>query len=210
VVPLVDGALLCYVGVDGAAPGDVLATAGDRPGVEGGRVVHETTDEEAAGGLVEVAFVDGSPLLSLVERGATVRTAEFEGGVGRVVAELAPDVEAVGAAFPGSDLLSKRDRERSVETAQEFRSSLHERLTDRQRTALRVAYHGGYFQSPRDSTAEELAEGLGVSSPTFHYHLRAAQWKLTDAFFDDDAGEERLGASGDWHAEGAAGGSEEG
>jgi hypothetical protein len=209
VVPLADGALLCYVGVEDAAPDDVLATTRGRPGVVDGRLVHGPADDGATGGLVEVTVAGGSPLLSLVERGATVRTATFERGVGRVVAEVAPDedvrevVEAVGAAFPGSELLAKRERERAVETAQEFRSSLHERLTDRQRTALRVAYHGGYFRSPRDSTAEELAEGLGISSPTFHYHLRAAQWKLTDALLDADPGEERLGASADWHGDAA-------
>jgi hypothetical protein len=210
VVPLAEGTLLCYVGIEGATPGDVLAMADGRGGVEGGRSVHETAEDEATvGGLVELTVSGASPLLSLTERGATVRTATFEDGVGRLVAELAPDedvrevVEAVAEAFTGTELLAKRERQRAVETAQEFRSSLHERLTDRQRTALRVAYHGGYFQSPRDSTAEELAAGLGISSPTLHYHLRAAQWKLIDAFLDEAPGEEPLGATGEWH--GAAG-----
>jgi hypothetical protein len=61
-----------------------------------------------------------------------------------------------------------------------------------------VAYHGGYFESPRDSTAEELAAGLGISSPTLHYHLRAAQWKLVDAFLDEDPGQRRPDAA-EWH-----------
>ncbi|WP_197428048.1 helix-turn-helix domain-containing protein [Halogeometricum sp. CBA1124] len=105
----------------------------------------------------------------------------------------------MSASFAGTELLAKRERHRSVETAQEFRSSLHERLTGRQRTALRVAYHGGYFQSPRDSTAEELADGLGISSSTLHYHLRAAQWKLVDAFLRGDDSERRRGETAEWH-----------
>ena len=212
VVPLAEGTLLCYVGVEGASPTALLATVDDRLGSTGGRVVHETSDEEATeGGLVEVTVDGGSPLLSLTERGATVRTAEYEDGVGRLVAETAPDedlrglVAAVGEAFPDSELLAKRERQRAVETAGAFRSSLHERLTDRQRTALRVAHHGGYFRSPRDSTAEELAAGLGISSPTLHYHLRAAQGKLVEAFLDEDAGEEGRAPIGDWHGDGGEG-----
>jgi predicted DNA binding protein len=106
-------------------------------------------------------------------------------------------VEAVGEAFPDSELLSKTEHERSVETAQEFRSTLHDRLTDRQRNTLRTAYHGGYFESPRDSTAEELAETLDISSPTLHYHLRAGQSKLLDAFFDEDSEYERPSTTDD-------------
>lgn len=205
VVPLAEGALLCYVGVEGAAPGDLLAVAADRADLADGRIVHEAADEESTeGGLVELAVEGGSSLLSLTERGATIRTATFEEGVGRLVAEIAPDEEvrevvaAVGEAFPDSELLAKRERQRPVETAGEFRSALHERLTDRQRTALRVAHHGGYFRSPRDSTAEELAEGLGISSPTLHYHLRAAQGKLVEAFLDEAAGDGLVTAE-DWH-----------
>jgi hypothetical protein len=204
VVPLGEGRLLCYLGVEDADPEALLAMTADRVGVRGGRVVHETAAEEPTeGGLVEVTLEGASPLLSLTERGATVRTAAFEDGVGRIVAEIAPDedvrevVAAVGGAFPDSELLAKRERQRPIETAGEFRSSLHDRLTDRQRTALRVAYHGGYFQSPRDSTAEELAEGLGISSPTLHYHLRAAQWKLVDAFLDEGTENGRV-PIGDW------------
>ena len=206
VVPLGEGTLLCYVAVRDADPRAVLDAAASRDGVEGGRLVHETgDDEDAQGGLFEGTLTDASPLLSLTELGATVRTATFEDGAGRLVAEVAPDedvravVEAVSASFAGTELLAKRERHRSVETAQEFRSSLHERLTARQRTALRVAYHGGYFQSPRDSTAEELADGLGISSSTLHYHLRAAQWKLVDAFLRGDDSERRRGETAEWH-----------
>lgn len=194
-VPMDEGSLLCYVRVENADPSGLLELAGDRAAVDAGRIVHEATDD--AGGLVEVTVSGSSPALVLVERGATIRSAEFDRGTGLIVAEIGVGedvrevVEAVGETFPESELLSKRECERSVETAQEFRSSLHERLTDRQRNALRTAYFGGYFESPRDSTAEELAETLGISSPTLHYHLRAGQWKLLDAFFDEETEVER-------------------
>jgi predicted DNA binding protein len=51
-------------------------------------------------------------------------------------------------------------------------------LTDKQRNALRVAYHDGYFEQPRSSSATEVAETLGVSHSTFLQHLRVAQRKV--------------------------------
>ncbi|MFC7027627.1 helix-turn-helix domain-containing protein [Halomicroarcula sp. GCM10025710] len=47
-------------------------------------------------------------------------------------------------------------------------------MTDRQAEILRAAYLAGYYAWPRDTTAEELAESLDISSPTLHQHLRRA------------------------------------
>jgi predicted DNA binding protein len=54
-------------------------------------------------------------------------------------------------------------------------------LTERQRSALEAAYHAGFFDWPRDVSGGEMAESLGVSSPTFHQHLRKAEQKILDA-----------------------------
>jgi len=90
-------------------------------------------------------------------------------------------------AFPGLELASKRERERSDRSSTAFRASLHESLTDKQAAVLRAAFHAGYFEWPRGSTAEELADAIGVTSPTLHNHLRRAQQKLLSEFVDDDA-----------------------
>ena len=213
IVPLDDRTLLCYVSIVDAEPHGVLSMAVDHPAVDDGRVIHEAAAEEATvGGLVELIVTGASPLLTLTERGATIRTAEYEEGVGRLVAELAPDedvrevVTGVSRTFPGADLLAKRERQRSVETAGEFRSALYERLTDRQETALLLAFHAGYFQSPRESTGEQLAERLGISSPTLAYHLRAAQHKLVDSFLDERNVERGHGSLAEWP--GGSGGDE--
>jgi len=58
-------------------------------------------------------------------------------------------------------------------------------LTERQRVALRTAYFAGYFESPRDSTAQEVAAALDVTSPTFHHHIRAAHRKLLGVLLDE-------------------------
>jgi predicted DNA binding protein len=55
-------------------------------------------------------------------------------------------------------------------------------LTDRQREVLQYALESGYFEWPRESTSEELAEGMGISRATLLEHLRKAESKLlTDA-----------------------------
>jgi len=60
-------------------------------------------------------------------------------------------------------------------------------LTDRQQSVLETAYAAGYFEWPRDSSGEEVAETLGISPPTFHQHLRVGQQKLMDALFDSQS-----------------------
>jgi PAS domain S-box-containing protein len=58
-------------------------------------------------------------------------------------------------------------------------------LTERQRTAVETTYYAGFFEWPRESTGEEVAESLGISAPTFHKHLRVAERKLLAARFGD-------------------------
>jgi predicted DNA binding protein len=57
-------------------------------------------------------------------------------------------------------------------------------LTDRQQQVLRAAMYGGYFQSPRRSTATEIADALSLTQSTFSYHLRNAQQTLFERLFD--------------------------
>jgi predicted DNA binding protein len=183
-VPGEDGALLAYVTVDGAAPEDVTAAVADGGPVTGVRPINEN-----GSATVELSLAGGSLCCPLVEYGANVRSAEAADGTCRVVAEVSPEadvrtvVERVTDAYPETELVSKReltpaDGERGLP------SDGFEDLTERQREALEAAYRAGYFEWPRDSTAEEVAESMGVSSPTLHSHLRKAEHRLFSEFFD--------------------------
>jgi predicted DNA binding protein len=111
------------------------------------------------------------------------------GGTQHVVGELSVEsdlralMDTLTAAFPATELVTKRERERPAETTSAFRSSLREELTDKQAAVLQAAYHAGYFEWPRGSTAEELADAIGITSPTLHNHLRRAEQKLLTEFF---------------------------
>lgn len=53
-----------------------------------------------------------------------------------------------------------------------------ERLTDRQREALRAARNLGYFAVPREASIEDVADRLGCAPGTASEHLRKAQERV--------------------------------
>jgi len=191
VVPGEAGTLLYFVRLSGASPEEVLSWTADQPAVADGRLVRDYGDES----LLELAVSGADVAKTLTDRGASVRELTATPAEQRVVVDATTEtdvrslVAAVTDSFPGAELVSKRERDRPDETSAAFRASLHESLTDKQASVLRAAYHAGYFEWPRGSTAEELADAIGITSPTLHNHLRRAQQKLLTAFFaEDDAG----------------------
>ncbi|MFA9414953.1 bacterio-opsin activator domain-containing protein [Natrinema sp. HArc-T2] len=169
----------------GASADELTAAAADLSDVDC-RVVVER-DEEV---LIELTGADN--LVGwLSERGVRTQAIESEAGRARLTLEVPRSanvravVEAVEDRYTGTDIISFQQREREAETREEFAAGLEEALTDRQFGALQRAYLGGYFEWPRPTTGEELAQSMGVSRPTFHEHLRTAEAKLCRAFFGD-------------------------
>ncbi|WP_439025941.1 bacterio-opsin activator domain-containing protein [Haloarchaeobius sp. DT45] len=184
VVPVDDRALLCYVSAAGTTPEAVHPVA-ERL-VDDARLV---TDHEDAS-LLEVTVSTDTVAGTLVDHGGSVEELVAENGQARLRAEFAPETDvravadAVTTAFPETELVAKREVAADATSTTGVRQSLFSSLTEKQLAVLRAAYHAGYFDWPRDSTAEELAESMGVSSPTLHNHLRRSQYKLLDAFLD--------------------------
>ncbi|AFZ72305.1 bacterio-opsin activator domain-containing protein [Natronobacterium gregoryi] len=140
--------------------------------------------------LAELAG-EADPVAWLSERG--VRTKAIEAEDGRAVltleiprsANVRSIVEAAEDRYDRTDVRSFQQRDRDGRSRQEFAAVLESDLTDRQFAALQRAYLGGYFEWPRPTTGEELAQSMDVSRPTFHEHLRSAEAKLCRAFFED-------------------------
>ncbi|WP_436930479.1 bacterio-opsin activator domain-containing protein [Halosimplex halobium] len=187
-VPGEGGSLLYFVTMRGASPEDVVEFADDAAGIENARLIRDYGERY----LVEFVVAGEEPATTLTELGGHVSEFSVADGAQRVTAEFTTetDVRTVfngfQSAFSASALLSKQEVERPVQTTDGFRRSLEDDLTDKQQSVLRAAYLAGYFEWPRGSTAEELADSIGVSSPTLHNHLRKAQQKLLTAFFDDE------------------------
>ena len=189
-VPGEGNSLLYFVTMTGTSPDEVLTYAAEVDDVENARLIRDYGE----GSLLEFSIGGEEPATTLTELGGHVTQFVTEDGSQRIEAEFTPktDVRAVlsglQSSFQSAELLSKQEVERSVQTADGFRRSLEDDLTTKQQSVLTAAYHAGYFEWPRGSTAEELADSIGVSSPTLHNHLRKAQQKLLTAFFDE-AGE---------------------
>jgi predicted DNA binding protein len=64
--------------------------------------------------------------------------------------------------------------------------ALESELTDRQTEILHTALLAGYFEWPRDSSAEDVAETVGITSSTLQYHLRNAQKTVFSRLFGQD------------------------
>jgi PAS domain S-box-containing protein len=140
----------------------------------------------------EIRMTD-PPILSVVASlGGTVESAVVEDGELALTVHLAPSVDvrqvidAVEAAYPGAEMLRRRQISRTGDERRLVRRRLAAELTERQRTALEVAYHAGFFDWPRGASGEDLADSLGVAPPTVHQHLRKAERKVLDELFATD------------------------
>ena len=86
-------------------------------------------------------------------------------------------------AYSNTTLVSKRSVEREPKTISSAQDPLGDVLTDRQREVLELAYHAGFFASPRLSTGDEIADSMDISSPTFYLHVRKATQNLLEEVF---------------------------
>lgn len=152
------------------------------------------------GGFVEFRVSGDCPAFRLTELGALPRTVRGEEGHGRVVAEIPSQYDASKiirqflSEYPSFELVSKQENETFTPrfTPSTFEEVVHNQLTDRQREVLQAAFEEGYYEWPRKATGEAVAAKLGIASPTFSEHIKAAERKLISLLFTD-----RLAAKSD-------------
>jgi predicted DNA binding protein len=189
-VPDAEGAVDATVTFGGAAPADDGGTTrfyrveGDVEGVLDSLPERTEASVVRADGDGGVVRVDGDPSFGslLADHGGVLRRVDVEEGSFRFVAtfprstDIRRVLEAIRERLPGAELVARRDRERGEDPP------APDTLTDRQRAVLTTAYHFGFFDSPREHTGVEVAEELGISTPTFHEHIRIAERKLVEAY----------------------------
>jgi PAS domain S-box-containing protein len=130
------------------------------------------------------------PVLSAVAAaGGSVESAVIEDGDYEMTIHLSPTtdakriIELVREEYPAVRLLRRTQVTRETDSSTRLQEVLTESLTERQRTALEMAYHAGFFEWPRRVSGEEVAETMDISPPTFHQHLRKAERKILDSLF---------------------------
>ncbi len=188
VTPLGEGDYRLYLQFEGTDPDAAVEALSRADAVSDCRLVRESEGEPTF--LVEVTTAE-TVFPALLEVGASAPVLVAEEGEGRLTVEVSPttnvrDVaERLRELYPEAEMRRKRELDRPVKTTTEFRRGLRDRLTEKQRLAIETAYVVGYYDWPRQQNAKEIAASLDVSAPTFHQHLRKAERKLVDAFFDD-------------------------
>jgi len=165
-----------YLTVEGASPETVAAALLEDERIDRARRI----SGEGTTGRLEVGVSAPSVLHIVSDAGATMNRASVTPESARFVVETSIDtdirrlVDRVTDDFPAASLLSRRKCDREITTVGRPGGILDD-LTDRQREVLEAAYQAGYFSWPRESTAEEVAESLGLASSTLHAHLRKAE-----------------------------------
>jgi len=180
--------LLHYVAVEGATREEIEAALS---GAETDRVGDVRIISDDGGTCLIEARIVRSVSEILQESGVQTTEAVAEDGTIEFVARGPRDLDlrtvlgTLESTHCEVELLAKREADADVRAGHGTPVAVADRLTERQSAALNAAYFSGYFDWPRDSTAEEVADALGISSATLHQHLRHAQRKLIEASFID-------------------------
>ncbi|RQG91732.1 response regulator [Natrarchaeobius halalkaliphilus] len=138
-----------------------------------------------------VAPVAASLLEAIATHGGRVDSATIAEGEFRFVVELPQGrdtrqmIEIINEQRDDVTYLAQRTTDRSDRTNADSQSVLERELTEKQRAALETAYFAGYFDWPRESTGEEIADRLGIAPATFNQHLRTAERKFFDSIFGE-------------------------
>jgi HTH-type transcriptional regulator, bacterioopsin transcriptional activator and related proteins len=173
------------VGANPAAVADVLA---DRFAVRSYRLVSESDE----GTVFEVTTHGTSIVSKLVRHGGRPVSVTTDAAGMDVVVDLpvSTDVRAFVEMLEEEydvELVSRREVGRSIQARQGLVEAILDQLTTRQQEVLRAAYLAGFFNSPRDTTGEELATMLDVSQPTINRHLRLAEQRIMRELFESNA-----------------------
>ena len=184
VVPVGDDTYVSYYSVEGMPSEAFVEAAESFPAVERARVL----DSHRDGCRVELQTTESALGPQFRRFDGRVRSFALDGGELRCTVDLPPGnvreaVEAVTTTHPDLDLRAQRTTGRDTQPPATFGSTVQERLTERQRTALELAYFGGYFEWPRTTDGEALSSTMDITPPTFHKHLRLAERQVLDVLY---------------------------
>ncbi|MFB6096753.1 MAG: PAS domain S-box protein [Haloferacaceae archaeon] len=184
-LPRDDGSMLAFVSVPDATADAVESTLAGWPSVASVAYVTEHDEQTlykvtmAQTQFTDVLGKHGAMLCSLTatdaETHCTLKLPD-QGAVGDLM-------DALRGRYATVRLRARRETSQTT-SRQSFQADLLEELTERQHEVLQAAYYGGFFEWPRESTGEAVADAVGVSPPTFHQHLRAAERKLVRAVLE--------------------------
>ena len=179
IVPIGDGEFLVYGTATDAAVDSLTQLVGV---LDHWQAVAFDADAEPTG--FQLRLGDPPILSEIASYGGSVERAVIEDGDYRLTIHLAPSAdvggvaELVRAAYPSVEMVRRQQITTQHDDSRRLQRRLGETLTDCQSAALETAYHSGYFGWPRDHSATEIADTLGIAPATFHQHLRKAEQQV--------------------------------
>lgn len=183
-----DGSITVFFTVRGPDADSVLAWAENYPQLREIRVL-TAGDREC---LFE-CVLDGSTVWAqLHQRGGIVREATATTETARIVVRIPRSADP--RSFDGLleerlgdvELVARREHEDPVMTPEAFEAEFKDRLTERQDEVLQTAYYAGFFEWPRETQSEELADILGIAQPTVSRHLRSSEQTFLSMMYDEE------------------------
>ncbi|ELY59150.1 PAS/PAC sensor protein [Natronococcus amylolyticus DSM 10524] len=189
VVPLPDGTTVQYMGTADLSASDFVTAVEEVPHYIDARLLSSADGYNRVEAHAESTTV-AQVFPSLGGRARTIVIAPEEV---RFLGELPGDVDPRLAAdgirefHPDVELVS----EDLVYSPHLLYDVVADALTERQLAVLDAAYFGGYFDTPRTSTGDELADRFGVTRQTFNQHLRKAQRTVFRHLFEKSGAEAR-------------------
>lgn len=189
-IPGEDGSMIAFVTVEAVT---TTETTDAIEAISDARVLRETENET----LLQLRCSD-TVLETFVEsHGGWIRSLTVDGSETTVCIDVPESVEVRQALAELSrrgldvSLVARRTRsdDGMARLHMDPRSDVLTKLTDRQREVVQSAYHGGFFEWPRETTGEEIAASLDISPPAFHNHVRAVERKLFASLFEQGVGE---------------------
>jgi hypothetical protein len=174
-----------FVTVEDAAVEAVEDAASGMVGIDDVRRISADGD----GGVLRLGLTQPFLALELADHGAVFRGATADPTSTTLTVDVPESIDVrtitqlVSETFTGVDLQSKRTLDQAAEhdVYAEFLSD----LTDRQLEVVQTAYYSGFFESPRESTGEDVAATLDISPPAFYQHVRTVQRKLFTTLFEN-------------------------
>lgn len=179
------GGVYVFVTVAGTPVDTVVTTAREMVSIESVHRISET-DEKA---VLQLQLTQPFFAVELADHGAVLRNSTADGETATLVIDVPrsddvrPVTQLITESFADVELRSKETLDHA--SSRNFQTEYLEQLTDRQLEVLQTAYYSGFFESPRESTGEEIAAVLGISPPAFYRHARTVQRKLFSTLFDD-------------------------
>ncbi|RBI59404.1 bacterio-opsin activator [halophilic archaeon] len=145
---------------------------------------------DGEGGVLRLRLTQPFLALELADHGAVFREATASPTTTTLAIDIPDSIDVrtitqlVRESFSNVELRSKQTINQAIE--HDFYSKFLEKLTERQLEVIQTAYYSGFFESPRESTGEDVAKTLGISPPAFYKHARTVQRKLFTTLFEEN------------------------